>query len=349
MSKPSKAIVLLSSRMGEETAVKKVHHRTIKLHNGVEMPTMSLGTAHVVLPSKPDPDAPQGFSGFQPERTYRQMELALQSGLRTFDTALNYRTETMVGRVLGEWWTSGKLLARSDVWITSKIYNCRRNDVVFKLTRLLEPASKTPQQIAEESEIFFEQSLMNLGVGYIDLMLLHWPSQPGEGAPELNRQLRLAAWRVLETMYKRGWCRAIGVSNYSVTHLEQLVEDGATIVPMVNQIEASVEVQHLEIREYCKKKGIVPQAFSVMRGLDKTPDVLIELGTKYNKDIGQIAYRYLIQHGYSVVFLTNSESRMVSNTQVFDFELTQDEMTLIDSLNDTENGGWGLPKPNDCD
>ncbi|KAL7562839.1 hypothetical protein ACA910_002457 [Epithemia clementina (nom. ined.)] len=325
------------------------------LCNGVEMPLFQLGTAQMVLPNKPDPKAPSNFCGFQPERTYRQTELALKAGLRAFDTALNYRSQPALGQVLGEWWRTGQLQNRHEIWLTSKILNPRDSTVMFKTNRFLDLPNMTPDQVSALTEEHFERALMELNIGYIDLMLLHWPAAgPGLGNAGLNRQQRLAAWRVLENMYERGWCRAIGVSNYDVKHLEQLQEDGAKIGPMVNQIEASVQVQHVEIREYCKRNGIVPQAYSVLRGLDLsssssvTYSTLAALGTKYHKDLGQIAYRYLIQHGYAVIYLTHSEQRMISNANVFDFELTADEMKAMDELN-TPNGGWGLPKPQEMD
>ena len=323
---------------------------SIALHNGVEMPLFQLGTAHMVLPGKPDPHAPSGFYGFQPERTYRQTELALRAGIRAFDTALNYRSHSALSHVLGEWWRTGQLTDRHSVWVTSKILNPRNNAIMFKTNRFCDLPNMTPEQVAVQTEQHFEKALLELNIGYIDLMLLHWPAAgPGEGTPTLNRQQRRAAWQVLETMYEKGWCRAIGVSNYDVKHLEQLQQDGARILPMVNQIEASVEVQHVEIRNYCRRHGIVPQAYSVLRGLGSTPPpILAELGKKYNKDMGQIAYRYLIQHGYAIVYLTTSEQRMMSNTNVFDFELDADEMEAIDKLN-TPEGGWGLPKPQEID
>ena len=281
-----------------------------------------------------------------------------------------------MAHVLGEWYRTGQLTARHDVWITSKILNPRNTSIMFKLNRFCNLPQMTPEQVARMTEDHFERVLLELNLGYIDLMLLHWPAAgPGEGTETLNRQQRLAAWRVLETMYEKGWCRAIGVSNYAVKHLQQLMEDGAKIKPMVNQIEASVEVQHVNIREYCKQQGIVPQAYSVLRGLSfstsltkasssstlttttepsslsssttsTTQTTLESLAAKYQKDVGQIAFRYLIQHGYAIIYLTHSEHRMVSNTNVFDFELTHDEMTTIDTLN-KPTGGWGLPKPDE--
>lgn len=324
--------------------------KTVTLLNGVEMPLLALGTGHVVTADKPDRDAPEGFAGFAPERTYHQMQLALEAGVRSFDTALIYRTEKAVGHLLGNWWADGKLEKRSDVWITSKIYNCRQNERAFASTQCARHFDKTSEQITDELRGDFETSLQNLGVGYVDLMLLHWPSSPSEGNPTINRQHRLDAWKVLEHYYRLGFCRAIGVCNFSVAHLKQLQEDGATITPMVNQMEASVIIQQTDIRQYCQEQGIVPIAYSVLRGLGgDMPDTLRELAASKQKDPGQIAFRYLLQHGYAVLFLTCTQKRMISNANVFDFELSDDEMKALDALNDNSSTGWGLPRPDDCE
>eukprot|EP00527_Entomoneis_sp_CCMP2396_P002779 CAMPEP_0198147034 /NCGR_PEP_ID=MMETSP1443-20131203/33003_1 /TAXON_ID=186043 /ORGANISM="Entomoneis sp., Strain CCMP2396" /LENGTH=364 /DNA_ID=CAMNT_0043811183 /DNA_START=13 /DNA_END=1104 /DNA_ORIENTATION=+ len=319
---------------------------TKTLHNGAEMPLFQLGSAQLTTDFAPDADAPPGFVGMQPERMYRQIELALSAGLRAFDTALIYGTQKGLGHVLGEWWRTGKLQARKDVWITTKIFHPRCN-VCLESLHMPGLSDMTPEEVSVKTEEHFEKSLQELNVGYLDLVLIHWPGEDDKSAgrpldPEMNRQRRIAAWKVLEKMYKRGWCRAIGVSNFDIPHLEQLKQDGATILPMVNQIESSVEVQHVEIREYCQKHGIVVQAYSALRGLGegtRAKQLLQTLGTKYGKDVGQVAFRYLYQHGYAIVYLTNSKKRVKSNTEIFDFELTADEMEAIDGLNHSD-GGW---------
>ena len=332
--------------------------RTTQLSNGVAMPVLQLGTAHLVpSPNRHDDGAnalPNGFVGFLPERTYRQIDLALQNNVRAFDTAAIYRSHRQIGAVLGEWWRNGKLESRSSVWITTKIFHPSA-PVAFRKSHLPDLSSMTVEQISESVRRQFEESLDDLGVGYVDLMLLHWPSEHrrsvGDDASstKLARQRRLAAWRVLEEVYGLGWARAIGVSNFSPIHLDQLKEDGALIQPMVNQIEASVTLQYTNILEYCLANGIVPQAYSPFgRGYRELPPRVHELAVKYNKDAGQIALRYLLQLGYSVTYLTTSENRMVSNTQLFDFELTRQEMVELETFN-RPDGGWGLPNPNDLD
>ncbi|KAL7566832.1 hypothetical protein ACA910_021333 [Epithemia clementina (nom. ined.)] len=359
-----------------------LYNPTVRLHNGVEMPILQLGTAQLVVPDlAPDLDAPPNFVGMQPERGYRQIQVALQAGMRAFDTALIYRSHAFMAHVFGEWFRTGQLKARKEIWITSKILHPRSDDC-FGISHMPDYDQLSPEQVSVRTREHFEQALAELKIGYIDLMLLHWPgvwpennenenendtkdrrnSTEIEASVQWNRQKRLAAWKVLEEMYDKGWCRAIGVSNYGVKHLEQLQHDGAKIVPMVNQIEASVEFQQVAIREYCQQHGIVVQAYSTLRGAMSNnnnnkqepprrraiPIILQTLSQKYQKDVGQVVFRYLYQHGYAVIYLTNSEPRMVSNADIWDFELTPEEMKAIDDLN-RPDGSWGLPNPNTFD
>jgi diketogulonate reductase-like aldo/keto reductase len=320
---------------------------TQRLHNGVEMPILSLGTAQLITVPGVNPELPSDFVGFLPEKNYRQMELALSAGVRAFDTAFIYRSQPPMGRVLAEWWRTGRLESRQDVWITSKIFHPPSPSNTFDISHMADLPNMTPEQVSKETKRHFEVSLHELGVGYIDLMLLHWPSLPSMPDADMNRQRRLAAWKVLEQMYDRGWARAIGVSNFSPEHLEHLKEDGAKIVPMVNQIEASVSLQYPNIVKYCLDNNILPQAYSPLgRGLSEMPELVHQIGEKYGKDAGQVSFRYLLQLGYAVTYLTNSEKRMVSNAQVFDFELSDDEMSQLTALN-RPDGGWGLPSPID--
>lgn len=309
------------------------------------MPLLQLGTAQLITKSGVDQNLPESFVGMVPEQTYRQIEMALQNGLRSFDSALIYRSQPAIGAVLGEWWRTGKLAHRRDVWITTKVFHPNATAMTFGITHMPDMHSFSPLEASVQTLEHFEKSLMQLGVGFVDMVLLHWPSGHLEGSVTENRQLRIAAWRVLEQVYNKGWARAIGVSNFSPDHLEQLKEDGATVVPMVNQVEASVTLQYPEIVKYCQDNGIVPQAYSPFgRGLAQLPKELHPLAAKYKKDLGQIAIKYLLQLGYAVVYLSNSPERMVTNHQLFDFDLTADEMALLNGLN-RPDGGWGLPSP----
>lgn len=319
-----------------------------RLHNGVQMPTLSLGMAHFTFGS-PLMESNRTYIGFYPERTYRQAELALQQGIRSFDTALMYGTQPHLGHVLGEWWRAGQLQSREDVFITTKVFHAPAPGFGLEANHQVHLETMSPEDVTLQTTRHIEQCLKELGVGYIDLLLMHWPSVAGQ-SEEISRQRRLAAWKVFEEFYQRGWLRAIGVSNFSEKHLEQLREDGASIQPMVNQIEASPYLQHTNIVKYCQKHSIVVQAYSPLgSGLMDVKDdkLLLELAAKYQKDVGQLVFRYLIQKGYVIAYKTSNAGRMESNQDVFDnFELSKEDVAKIDALNRV-NGSFGLPSPYD--
>ena len=347
------------------------------------MPLLQLGTAQLITKTGLDPTVPERFVGMVPERTFRQMELALQNGIRAFDTAFIYRSHIPIGHVLGEWWRTGQLRHRNEVWIQTKIFHPDATSSTFGITHMPRLDQMTPDEISRLTLEHAEMSLMQLNVGYVDLLLLHWPSGVASDPDSHknnnndtttttttnathddidwslnnesnNRQRRIAAWKVLEDLYRKGWARAIGVSNFSVRHLEQLLADGATatttattIVPMVNQIEASVTLQYTDIVHYCLQHRIVPQAYSPFgRQLTDIPtDILQEMVQRHGKkDYGQIIIKYLLQIGYSVVYLSNSPERMVSNRQLWDFDLTPTDSRTLNELSQPD-GGWGLPSP----
>lgn len=320
---------------------------TVTLSNGVEMPLLALGTAHLITHLGMLPENPS-FTGMIPERLHRSLTLALEAGMRAIDTALIYRTHHQIRQVLGNWFASGKLV-RSDVFLETKIYHGPVDGgIPTAETHLPNLDKMTPEQVTTHVTSQFEQSLVELGVGYVDLMLLHWPATMGS-KDAMNRERRIAAWNVLQDFYAKGWARAIGVSNFSVEHLEQLIKDGATIQPMVNQIEASIYLQFSDIVEYCKERDIVVQAYSPLgRGLkdiNKDP-VVVQVANKHNRNVGQIAMRYLIQRGYAITFLSSSEERLVSNQEIFSFELDEQDMKQLTELA-RPDGSWGLPPPHD--
>ena len=183
------------------------------------MPLLQLGTAHLLTKPGIDATVPPNFTGMLPERAYRQIELALRNGLRAFDSALIYRSHGPIAAVLGEWWRTGKLASRTDVWITTKVFHPDATHVTFGISHMPDLSKMSPTEITTTTRHHFETSLLQLNIGYVDLLLLHWPSGKGEGDEEMNRQRRIAAWHVLEDLYSKGWTRSIGVScPYNALH-----------------------------------------------------------------------------------------------------------------------------------
>jgi diketogulonate reductase-like aldo/keto reductase len=145
-----------------------------------------------------------------------------------------------------------------------------------------------------------------------------------------------------------GWLRAIGVSNWTENHIEQLIKDGAKHKPMINQVEGNMYLQWSSIVKYCHDNDIAVEAFSPLGhgGAMLHEEQVIAIAEKHNRDVGQIAMRYLIEKGYAVTFSTSSEKRLVTNQQIFDFQLDSDDMTKLDALNG-KSESTGQPQPYD--
>ncbi|MEH7109310.1 aldo/keto reductase [Bacillus sp. JJ1764] len=243
------------------------------------------------------------------------VSFAIKHGYRSIDTAAIYENEESVGQAIH---TAIKEsgLTREDLFITSKVWNA---DLGYKST------------IAA-----YETSIKKLGLDYLDLYLIHWPV---EGKYK-------EAWRALETLYKEGKVKAIGVSNFHIHHLEELMKD-SEIKPMVNQVEYHPRLAQRELRAFCQEHGIQLEAWSpLMQGqLLDHPD-LRDIATKYNKSIAQVIIRWDLQNGVVTIPKSTKEHRIVENSDVFDFDLTREDMDKIDQLNQNHRVG---PDPDNFD
>lgn len=255
----------------------------------------------VVIPSV-------GFGTWQVndgDEAYNSVLCALQNGYTHIDTAAAYGNEESVGKAIKD---SG--IARDKLFITTKLWNDVRG--------------------YEDTINAFNESLNKLGLDYIDLYLIHWPNPVKYRANyiEMNRE----SYRAMEDLYKQGKIRAIGVSNFLVHHLDELLET-ATIVPHVNQIRLFPGLRQDEVISYCKEKGIAIEAYSPF-GTGKIFEVkeLQELASKYNKSIAQICVRYSLDKGYIPLPKSVTPSRIKSNIEVFDFKLDKEDIKLLDNL-----------------
>lgn len=247
-----------------------------------------------------------GFHG----ATEQAVTWALEAGYRHIDTASAYGNEDEVGRAI-----AASDVAREDVFITAKVWNDDiRNHTV------------------EEA---FERTLDQLQTDYIDLYLLHWPT---EG--------RTAAWHVLEKLYQQGRALAIGVSNFHQHHLEDL-DAYANINPMLNQIESHPANSNQALIDYCQDRGITVSAWSPLGGprvnLLNHP-VLTDLATRYGKTPAQIVLRWHMQRGVVAIPKSSHKERIVRNARIFDFALSAADMQLISSLDQGFRVG---PDPDD--
>lgn len=228
---------------------------------------------------------------------------ALRLGYRHIDTAAIYGNEEAVGAGIKE---SG--IKREDIFLTSKVWN---NDHGY------DNALKA-----------FEASIKRLGTDYLDLYLIHWPKT-------LNKE----TWKALEELYKEGKVKAIGVSNFKVHHLQELMES-CEIVPMLNQVEYHPEFPQTEVHEYCKKHKIQLEAWGpLMQGKIFNIPLMKELAEKYGKTISQIALKWDLQMGVVTIPKSVTPSRIKENMELFHFEISEEDMKKIEKLNtDTRIG-----------
>ncbi|MEK3912324.1 aldo/keto reductase [Paenibacillus sp. FSL H7-0331] len=243
------------------------------------------------------------------------VQTAIGHGYRSIDTAAIYGNEAGVGQGIREGIEKASI-AREAVFVTSKVWNA---DLGYEATLAA-----------------YEDSLNKLGLDYLDLYLIHWPVQ-GKYKE---------AWRALETLYQAGRVKAIGVSNFQIHHLEDLMKD-AVIKPMVNQVEYHPRLTQKELQAFCRQHDIQLAAWSpLMQGqLLDDPD-LQEIATRYGKSVAQIIIRWDLQNGVVTIPKSTKEHRIVENAAVFDFQLTDADMQRIDGLNLNQRVG---PDPDNFD
>lgn len=229
---------------------------------------------------------------------------ALQLGYRHIDTAAAYKNEEGVGKGIRE---SG--LNRSEIFLVTKVWNS--------------------DQGYEETLKAFDASLERLGVDYLDLYLIHWPV---EGKYK-------DTWRALEYLYAQKKIRAIGVSNFLKHHLEDLMSD-CTVVPMVNQMEFHPHLVQQDLIDFCADNGIQYESWSpFMQGKVFELDICADLASKYHKSVAKIILRYNLQKGVVAIPKSVHAKRIASNADIFDFELSDADITFLDGLETGERSG----------
>lgn len=232
--------------------------------------------------------------------------IALEAGYRHIDTAMIYENEAEVGRAVRE---SG--IPRSEIFVTTKVWN---SDQRQGFDRVLKA---------------FDESLKKLGFEQVDLYLVHWPVVG----------TYVEAWRALERIYADGRARAIGVSNFMLPHLEELLKT-ATVVPAVNQVEFHPRLRQQELLDFCAKHRIQHEAWSpLMLGKVREIAELGEIARAHGKTPEQVALRWGMQKGSVMIPKSVKKERIVSNAALFDFELTAAEMARIDALDQRHRTG----------
>lgn len=248
-----------------------------------------------------------GFGVFKVKNgneTVESVKKAIEVGYRAIDTAAIYENEEGVGQAIRE---CG--VPREELFITSKVWNT--------------------EQGYETTLKAFDDSLKRLGLEYMDLYLIHWP----------GKDKYLETWRALEKLYKDGKVKSIGVSNFHVHHLENLLAN-SEVKPVVNQIELHPLLTQVELREYCAKHEIKVESWSPLgRGNLLEEPTINHIAKKHGKSSAQVLIRWHLQHDLVVIPKSITPSRIKENAQVFDFSLSLNEMNQIDALNKNERFG----------
>jgi len=234
---------------------------------------------------------------------------AIETGYRAIDTAALYGNERGVGKAVKD---SG--IKREDIFITTKVWNDHHgSDLALKA---------------------FDESRKKLNMDYLDLYLIHWP----------GKDKYKDTWKALEKLYKDGYVRAIGVSNFQIHHLEDLIAD-SEFIPMVNQVEYHPRLTQKNLYDYCKKQGIQLEAWSpIMKGRLTDNPTLIELGKKYGKTPSQVILRWDLEKEVITIPKSVNKNRIIENANIFDFQLEKEDIETIDQLN--QNNRVGLNPDN---
>lgn len=242
---------------------------------------------------------------------------ALEAGYRMIDTAAVYGNEEGVGAAIA---VGG--VPREELFVTTKLWN---RDHGY-----------------EQTLAALDVSLEKLGMPFVDLYLVHWPSASEERTETINK--RKDTWRAMEEICRSGKARSIGVSNFCVWHLEELLEY-ADIAPAVNQIEFHPFLYQRELLKFCTQNRIVVEAYSpLVKARKMEHDTLMRIAGAYDKSPAQILIRWSLQKGCVTIPKSINRERIIENISVFDFELSDEHINALDALHANDRQAWDPTK-----
>jgi diketogulonate reductase-like aldo/keto reductase len=249
-----------------------------------------------------------GFGVFQvpAEDTTEAVSQALSTGYRSIDTAAAYGNEAGVGEAI-----RGSGLSREDVFVTTKLWNSSHGH--------------------DRALRAFEKSLGRLGFDYVDLYLIHWPVP--------SRDQYVETWQALTEIKTDGRARSIGVSNFNIAHLERIIE-ATGVIPAVNQVELHPQFSQSELRHFHAEQGILTEAWSPLaRGALLDEPAIQEIADQHGRSPAQVVLRWQVQLGNVVIPKSVTPSRIEENFRIFDFELSAEQMSAIDQLDNSQRIG----------
>ena len=238
------------------------------------------------------------------EETYNAVKWAIEAGYKHIDTAAVYGNEVSVGKAIKD---SG--IARKDIFVTTKLWNedMRQNNQLKAI----------------------DESLKRLGLDYVDLYLIHWPVAGKY----------VESWKKMEEIYKSGKARAVGISNFNIHHIEDILAV-SDLVPAVNQCECSPELTQTELAGYCKQKGIQFEPWAPLgRGNALNNPKITAMAQQYGKVPAQIILRWGFQRGFVNIPKSSHKSRIEENAKIFDFELSDADFKALFTLNKDKRYG----------
>ncbi|XP_053305014.1 glyoxal reductase-like [Spea bombifrons] len=262
---------------------------TVTLNNGVTMPLLGLGTFHL--------------RGLQD--VTQSVDAALACGYRLFDTASVYRNEEELGHALHQLLPLHGL-TRSDIFITSKL---------------------SPADLGKGAREACLRSLERLGCEYLDLYLIHWPGRQGWKSDDArNAKARQEAWKSMEDLYEARYIRAVGVSNYTETHLAELLTT-CRVWPAVLQVEFHPWLPQKSLLNWCRENGVSLQAYSSLGCGDLlNKEEVKKVAKAHRKTTSQVLLRWALKQGVGVIPKSADPSRIKSNFDVWDFDLSEEDM-----------------------
>ncbi|KAM8881383.1 glyoxal reductase-like isoform 1-T2 [Synchiropus picturatus] len=268
---------------------------TVLLNSGAQMPILGLGT----------------YELRSQDEVLTAVDAALACGYRSFDSAAVYQNESELGKALRELMPKYGL-TRGDVFVTSKL---------------------DPKDHGEKAREAVLHSLDLLQLDYIDLLLIHWPGTEGMLVQDpRNIGNRAQSWIALEQLYAEGKLKSIGVSNYTPTHMRQLVKN-CKVRPAVLQVEFHPRLCQKELRSVCAELGVCFQAYSSLgKGEFISDPVVAEIATKYGRTSAQVLLRWAVQQGVPVLPKSSNPDRIKENAAIFDFTLDDTDMDRLSAL-----------------